>query len=66
MKRIGIFLGGIIFLYIFCVILINVTTKKEITTTTENTQTTTSTVKKEDLIVGTGAQANTGDTVSVN
>lgn len=64
MKRIALFIGGLLAIYIIAVVIINVSSKK--TVTTPETPVQASQVIKTDMTLGTGAQAKTGDTVSVN
>ncbi|MBP6881991.1 MAG: FKBP-type peptidyl-prolyl cis-trans isomerase [Candidatus Levybacteria bacterium] len=66
MKRIGISLGALLAIYVLAVVIINSTGKKTVTTTPDQTTSQTTKVTKKDLIVGTGTEAKTGDTVSVN
>jgi FKBP-type peptidyl-prolyl cis-trans isomerase len=66
MKRIGIFLGALAAIYILTVVVINATSKKAVTTTPTQTSSQTTKITKEDLTIGAGEVAKTGDTVSVN
>jgi FKBP-type peptidyl-prolyl cis-trans isomerase len=66
MKRIGIFLGALAAIYILSIVIINTTSKKTVTTTPAQTTSQTTKITKEDLAIGTGEEAKTGDTVSVN
>lgn len=66
MKRIGIFLGALLAIYILAVVIINSTSKKTVTTTPDQTTSQTTKVTKEDLTVGSGTEAKIGDTISVN
>lgn len=74
MKRLGAFLGVIIIFYIIGVIILNLPEKKLASqaptefgkpTPTQTSQSQTK-LKSEDLTVGNGAEASTGDTVKVN
>lgn len=64
MKRIVIFLCAVVLVYALSVVVLNYSSKKTISTTEQTSQN--SPVVKEDLVLGTGAEAKNGDTVSVN